>query len=148
MTTQAELFTPVSHGNLVRETPVVGRITFAPAANNVLAGAERDARAVEGTTRTPNDGLNPSPAAHIPGTEKKVSRMHFGNLATSRRLQDTLTVLQDGQWHTTREIRLVTYSEAVHSDIAGLRANGIDIVSECVPGRKWRYRVIEKGFAI
>jgi len=118
MTTQSELFTPVSHGNLVMETPVVGRITFGPIANVALPPIDNVFRHGKG-------------------------RMHFGNLATSKRLQDTLAVLKDGRWHTTREIRLATNSEAVHSDIAALRWNGIEIECESDEGKKYRYRLIQ-----
>ena len=69
--------------------------------------------------------------------------MHFGSLATSKRLQDTLAVLSDGEWHTTREIRLITNSEAVHSDCAGLRFNGITVECEPCGDKKYRYRMVK-----
>lgn len=47
--------------------------------------------------------------------------MHARNPETSGPLIKTLEVLSDGREHTTRQIRLVTRSEAVHSDIAELR---------------------------
>ena len=55
--------------------------------------------------------------------------MNAGNLATSRRLQATLNILRDGGWHTTLELHDGTGSMAVHSDVAGLRANGICVES-------------------
>ena len=90
-------------------------------------------------TITPALAYAPDPHAAAPCPAQ--GRMHCGSLATSKRLQDTLAVLQDGQWHTTREIRLVTNSEAVHSDLAALRRNGIDY--ECKPagGKKYAYRL-------
>ena len=113
MTTQPELFR-------IGSQSMTGRITITPA----LAFAPE-----------------PLAAAPCPAPPRTVGRMHCGSLATSKRLQDTLAVLQDGQWHTTREIRLVTNSEAVHSDLAALRANGVDY--ECKPagGKKYAYRL-------
>ena len=100
-------------------------------------------------TITPALSFSPDPPAPPPHHDqpridpapRTVGRMHCGSLATSKRLQDTLAVLQDGEWHTTREIRLVTNSEAVHSDLAALRANGVDY--ECKPagGKKYAYRL-------
>lgn len=69
-------------------------------------------------------------------------KMHAGNLATSKRLKDTLYFLRDGAWHSTLEIRCFTNSCAVHSDIAGLVANGIKVESKQTKGRIWRYRII------
>ena len=59
-----------------------------------------------------------------------MGEMHFGNLATSLRLQETLAVLIDGR-KTTAQIRRATRSQAVHSDIAGLRKN--DILIKTIP---------------
>jgi biotin operon repressor len=60
--------------------------------------------------------------------------MHAGNIATSKRLQATALALADGDWHSTREIRLQTGSEAVHSDMAALRVNGIDYETRWATG--------------
>lgn len=113
MTTQPELFT-------VGSQSMTGRITITPALS-----------------------FSPDPpaAAPCPAPLLTQGRMHCGRIETSKRLQDTLAVLQDGEWHTTREIRLVTNSEAVHSDLAALKANGIDY--ECKPagGKKYVYRL-------
>lgn len=57
--------------------------------------------------------------------------MHFGKLETSLRLQETLAVLIDGKQKTTGQIRRATRSQAVHSDIAGLRKN--DILIKTIP---------------
>ena len=53
--------------------------------------------------------------------------MHAGNLSTSPRLRATLAALSASEWRTTWEIAQQTRSCAVHSDIAGLRANGVGV---------------------
>lgn len=78
--------------------------------------------------------------------------MHCGNLATSRRLQETLSVLLDGQEHTTAQIAAETKSCAVHSDVSGLRANGIDLYppwSERLPNgcRVFHYLLVDVSAA-
>ncbi len=50
--------------------------------------------------------------------------MHFANIKKSIRLRKTLDVLKDKRLHTTADIRRVTKSVAVHSDISEVRANG------------------------
>jgi|GEM_PF-1183152 len=57
-------------------------------------------------------------------------KMHAADLARSGRLQQTLRVLADRQWHTTLEIRERTDSCAVHSDISELRAEPNGFVIE------------------
>jgi hypothetical protein len=57
--------------------------------------------------------------------------MNHGNLATSYRLQATLSAIRD--WASTREISTRTGSMAVHSDVAGLRENGIVVDVRRVP---------------
>lgn len=64
--------------------------------------------------------------------------MHFGRIETSPLLQKTLEVLQGGGEYTTRQIRLVTRSQAVHSDISALRKN--DYVISCRYLGKFRGR--------
>ncbi len=59
--------------------------------------------------------------------------MHAGHIESSARLRHTASILTAG-WHTTREISRQTGSMAVHSDIAGLRANGIPVESERIKG--------------
>jgi hypothetical protein len=66
--------------------------------------------------------------------------MNAGNLATSKRLQDTLQVLSAGGMWSTRAISTFTGSMAVHSDISALRANGIDIETQR-DGKRYYYRV-------
>ena len=53
--------------------------------------------------------------------------MHAGKVETSSRLRETFAALVALRTPTTREIAVLTGSMAVHSDIAGLRANGIGI---------------------
>lgn len=127
MTTQTELFQSSQSGNVHFETPmVVGRVT-----QLTESGVDQFIEHVKEAWTTD----------HIPGVGEKVGRMHSGNLSTSARLQATLAVLSDHQWHTTRDIRLVTDSEAVHSDMAGLAANGILYDCEPCGGKKYRYRL-------
>ena len=118
MTEQPELFT-------VGSKSMTGEITITPA----LAYAP-----------------DPPAAAPHPAPLRTQGRMHCGRIETSKRLQDTLAVLRDGQWHSTREIRMVTNSEAVHSDLAALRANGVDY--ECKPAgkKKYVYRLLKESF--
>jgi len=52
--------------------------------------------------------------------------MNAGSIYTSRRLQATLAAIRGG-WASTREISTRTGSMAVHSDIAGLRDNGLEV---------------------
>ncbi len=65
--------------------------------------------------------------------------MNAGSIKTSKRLQDTFAaLLRHSRYHdekflsycSTEVIRRVTKSQAVHSDIAGLRANGYKIKSK------------------
>jgi hypothetical protein len=70
--------------------------------------------------------------------------MHTGSLATSARLQATLACISDGQWHSTREIATRTFSMAVHSDMAALKANGIAYDRE-QRGRVHYYRLARMG---
>lgn len=70
--------------------------------------------------------------------------MNAGNLSTSKRLQDTMAVLRDGNWHSSLEIAMTTCSVAPHSDLAGLRSNGIDIETRR-DGKRYYYRVKGEG---
>lgn len=56
-----------------------------------------------------------------------MGEMNFGKLETSELLQQTLAVLQHGGVKTSLEIAQATASLAVHSDIAALRKNGLQI---------------------
>lgn len=55
--------------------------------------------------------------------------MHAGSISTSKRLQETFAALTMSDWVTTAEIQAVTRSQAVHSDIAALRANGHAVIT-------------------
>jgi len=134
MPDQLELFHPSERGAHVIEAPVVGRITFAPsvAMNSIL----------------PKPAAEPSPSKKLSLAEfagecikNSGGKMHAGNLATSKRLKSTLQFLANGEWRSTLEISCFTGSMAVHSDIQGLRSNGIAVKSKCSKGRIWRYRV-------
>ena len=71
--------------------------------------------------------------------------MNAGSIYTSARLQATLAAIRDG-WASTREISVKTGSMAVHSDIAGLRDNGLTVEkrwSHDVYGRRiHEYRLV------
>lgn len=71
--------------------------------------------------------------------------MHFAKLENSPRLQRTLTLLKDGQWHTTRNIVLAADVCAVNSIITELRKNGFSIDSRQVKGQRgwYEYRLAE-----
>lgn len=60
--------------------------------------------------------------------------MNAGRIETSTRLQETLRALEDRRWHSAWDIASQTRSVAVHSDISGLRANGIGIENRSRPG--------------
>lgn len=66
--------------------------------------------------------------------------MHAGRLETSKRLQDTMTALADGRWRSTRDISALTGSMAVHSDIAGLRENNVEVETQRM-GKRYYYRI-------
>lgn len=53
--------------------------------------------------------------------------MHHATLERSARLQKTLDVLLDGEYHTTADIQRHTGSMAPGTDISELRANNIAI---------------------
>jgi len=55
--------------------------------------------------------------------------MHAARLETSPRLKSVMAALWDGEWHSTMELAMRTGGCAIHSDIAELRANGIEIES-------------------
>lgn len=65
--------------------------------------------------------------------------MHAARIESSARLRRTMAVLEDGRWHTTREIMREADVCAVNSCIAELRENGLDV--ECRrEGRVFSYR--------
>lgn len=52
---------------------------------------------------------------------------HAANITSSIRLQETLAILLDGNWHDGAEITGKTESQALHTDIHELRENGYGI---------------------
>lgn len=62
--------------------------------------------------------------------------IHYARIENSPRLQRTLTLLQDGQWHTTRDIVRRADVCAVNSIITELRRNGYIIEREAVKGER------------
>lgn len=67
--------------------------------------------------------------------------MNAGKIATSRRLQETLAALRDGP-KTSLQLHLITGSMAPHSDVAGVRANGIEIETTCVSKGVYLYSLV------
>lgn len=70
------------------------------------------------------------------------SQMHYARLEKSPRLQRLLAVLQNGYWHSTRELILRANICAVNSTIAELRANGFEI--ECRQVGRGRFEYLLK----
>lgn len=65
--------------------------------------------------------------------------MHAARIESSARLRRVMAVLEDGGWHSTREIMREADVCAVNSCIAELRENGLDV--ECrQEGRIFHYR--------
>ncbi len=78
--------------------------------------------------------------------------MHAGKIESSGRLKATIAALWGG-WRTTLEISKATGSLAVHSDIAGLRANGVQIETRYAGrtefGNKiYAYRISDNKLAV
>lgn len=61
-------------------------------------------------------------------------KSHAARIENSPRLQQTLSVLMDCQWHDGIEITRRTDSQALHSDIHELRENGY-IIEQRYAGR-------------
>ncbi len=78
----------------------------------------------------------------IKTTVKKRRLSHYANINRSTRLQNTMKILADGQYHTTAEIQKITKSAAVHTDIHELRRNGINISPARYQGRTSKGRKI------
>ncbi|MDZ7655582.1 MAG: hypothetical protein U0997_06525 [Sulfurimicrobium sp.] len=66
--------------------------------------------------------------------------MKSARLNSSQRLQRVLTVLSDGQEHSTLDIIGKARVCAVNSIISELRANGVGIVCKR-QGNVWNYRI-------
>ena len=74
--------------------------------------------------------------------QKEEKMIHAGKLSSSARLQATLRVLSDCHAHSTRDIAETTGSQAVHTDIAELRANGLPVGPAVYAGRSQEGRKI------
>ena len=74
--------------------------------------------------------------------------IHAGRLETSEKLQAIMRVLQDGQWHSAREIRKLSGDivEAVSARIQELTSTVNNIPIECkhIDGQ-YRYRILRIG---
>ena len=71
--------------------------------------------------------------------------MHAAKLEDSPRLQRVKALLNDGQWHGTREIVRAADVCAVNSIIAELRANDLAIVTRCVGRGLYEYKLLPIG---
>ena len=73
---------------------------------------------------------------------------NHAKLATSERLQAVKAVLDDGGWHTTRDIMLGANTVSPAACVAELRSNGLTVLSQCTRqpnGRSlWQYRLVSK----
>lgn len=69
------------------------------------------------------------------------------NLETSPRLQRVKAVLNDGQWHGTREIVLAADVCAVNTIMDELRAkpNELAIATRCVGRGRYEYKLLPMG---
>lgn len=66
--------------------------------------------------------------------------MHYGKVETSPLLRKTLEILEQGGVRTTKTIQRVTGSQAVHSDIAALRMNNLNIKTHYLGVKNGRRR--------
>jgi len=77
--------------------------------------------------------------------------MHFAKLKNSARLNSILSLLRDGESHTTREIIQRTGACAINSAAAELRANNIPVTCRYVGLTQERNRIyayqIDPAFA-
>ena len=76
-----------------------------------------------------------------------MKRHHHGNIATSKRLQSVLKVLEDHEWHTSLEIATKGRTTAPGASVNDLRGNGLNIetryAGRSAEGRKvYEYRLI------
>jgi hypothetical protein len=53
--------------------------------------------------------------------------MHAAILKNSHRLQQYVSIMADGQWHSTRTLQRVTGSMATATDLSELRKNNIPV---------------------
>jgi len=68
--------------------------------------------------------------------------IRYAKVESSPRLQRALDLLQDGQWHSTRDIVRAADVCAVNSIITELRCNGFDIVTRCVGRGRYEYQLV------
>jgi len=68
--------------------------------------------------------------------------IRYAKVESSPRLQRALDLLQDGQWHSTRDIVRAADVCAVNSIITELRCNGYDIVTRCVGRGRYEYQLV------
>lgn len=78
------------------------------------------------------------------------TRMHARTIANSPRLQQTLAILADGLPHTSKDIRDITKSVCVGTDISELRYNGkvieCQLMGKTDEGNKvYEYRLIDNA---
>lgn len=71
--------------------------------------------------------------------------MKSAKLNSSQRLQRVLTVLSDGQEHSTLDIIGQAQVCAVSAIISELRANGVDIVCRRM-GDRWLYKIGSRAY--
>jgi len=71
---------------------------------------------------------------------------HAARLKSSLRLQRVLSLLRDGNWHSTRDIQNNAYVCAAGECVSELRAPVNNIPVECrYIDRQYRYRLIKNG---
>jgi len=70
--------------------------------------------------------------------------MHAARLEASERLKRVLTLLKDGQWHSTLDIVMGAGVCAVNSCVAELRANGFRVECRRVGRERFEYRLVEE----
>ncbi len=68
--------------------------------------------------------------------------IRYARVENSPRLQRALDLLQDGQWHSTRDIVRAADVCAVNSIITELRCNGYDIITRCVGRGRYEYQLV------
>jgi hypothetical protein len=88
---------------------------------------------------------NPPPNMRgiLPAGERKgrTGRIHYARIENSPRLQRLDRFLQDGNWHSTREVMRGADVCAVNTAVDELRENGRDVRCER-RGRYWYYRML------
>lgn len=72
----------------------------------------------------------------------QAGRIRYARVENSPRLQRALELLQDGQWHSTRDIVRAADVCAVNSIITELRCNGYDIITRCTGRGRYEYQLV------